>query len=235
MGEATSLLAKVTFLIGQLMQLLFEVIIFQQVASNMNGGNQQQDVSAVRRAPKESRATGAAPRPPQWKTSAAKALLARHLSDELSWIHQATSVKEVYEAEPLFQRYPFKNFKTNFVNLKASIKEEKDAINFDQAAFKKEKEMFPRNSTTKGGNPFWDMHEAQRLLAEDVKAGKTLQMKPSALQETRSEYQAFPLSIFRGHKYQEERKEREAIYWQKKRNDKGRKMHHEKEADKLQE
>jgi hypothetical protein len=240
-GEA-SLPAKRSHFLGKSVLL--------RARGNMNANQQEQDQQeqdvvvpcqadnkgrqrgGPRGPPKERRATGARP-PPQWKTSAAKALLVRLLSDELSWIHQAT-VNEVYEADPLFKRFPFKNFKTNFANLKASIKEEKDAINFDQEAFKKETELFPRNPTTKAGNPFWDKHDAQRLMAEDVKAGKTLQMKPSKLQETRIEYQAFPLSILRGHKYQEERKEREAVYWLKKRNDKARKKH-EKEVIRMQE
>jgi hypothetical protein len=160
-------------------------------------------------------------RPAQWKNSAARALLVRLLRDESSWIHQATSVEQVYENEPLFKRYPLKNFKTNFKNLKDSIKEETDAIDFDQHALEKQNERFPRNPRTTRGNPFWDGHDAQRLMAEDVKAGMTVHMKPSALRET--EYQEFPLSILRGHKYQEERKHREAVYWQKKRNDKARK------------
>jgi hypothetical protein len=163
--------------------------------------------------------------PPVWRNSPAKSLLTKLLWDESSWIHQSTCIEEVYEAEPLFKLYPLKNFKTNFKNLKVSIQEEKDAIRFDQVAFESESELFPRNPTTKAGNPFWDRHEAQRLMAEDVKAGRTLQMKPSVLRESRSEYQEFPLAILRNHKYQEERKEREGVYWQKKRNDRARKKH----------
>ena len=70
-------------------------------------------------------------------------------------------------------------------------------------------------------------------MAEDVKAGRTVQMKPAVLRETRVEYQDFPLAILRNHKYQVERKEREAVSWQKKRNDKARKKH-DKEVRKLQ-
>ena len=167
------------------------------------------------------------PPPPPWRTSAAKALLERLLSDESSHIHQFTTVEEVYESEPLFKLYPLKNFKTNYKNLKRSVKQERDAIQFDQAAFDREKELFPRNETTNKGNLFWDRHEAQRLMAEDVTSGRTLQMKPSALRETRAEYQEFPLAILRRHKYQEETKVREGVYWQKKRNDKARKKHEE--------
>jgi hypothetical protein len=171
--------------------------------------------------------------PGQWKNSTARVLLVRLLSDESSWIHQAASIEQVYESNPLFKSYPLKNFKTNFKNLKDSIKEERDAINFDQRALEKEREKFPRNGLTPRGNPFWDGHDAQKLMAEDVKAGRTLHVKPSALRATRVEYQEFPLPVFRGHKYQEERKEREGVYWQKKRNDKARKKH-EKEVNRLQ-
>lgn len=174
--------------------------------------------------------------PPVWRNSPAKSLLTKLLWDESSWIHQQSTscIEEVYEAEPLFKLYPLKNFKTNFKNLKVSIQEEKDAIHFDQVAFESESDFFPRNPTTKAGNPFWDRHEAQRLMAEDVKAGRTLQMKPSVLRESRSEYQEFPLAILRNHKYQEERKEREGVYWQKKRNDRARKKHDERDVRSLQ-
>jgi hypothetical protein len=170
--------------------------------------------------------------PPPWKKSPAKALLEQLLSDESSWIHTIARVEEVHATEPLFQLYPLKNFKTNFKNLKDSIRQESDAVKFDEMAFSKEKELFPRNPLTKSGNLFWDRHDAQRLMAEDVKEGRTLDIKPSALQATRAEYQDFPLDILRGHKYQQERKEREGVFWQKKRNDKARKKH-EKEARQL--
>jgi hypothetical protein len=189
--------------------------------------NNQQEVSAA--------ATSSRRRTAQWKNSDAKALLVRLLSDETSYIHQLASVEEVYAAEPLFKCFPLKNFKTNFKNLKDSIKEEKDAIEFDQTALNSDKDKFPRSATTKSGNLFWDGHAAQRLMSEDVKAGRTVHMKPSVLQKERIEYQDFPLSILRQHKYQEEeRKEREAVYWQKKRNDKARKKHEKERAGQMQ-
>jgi hypothetical protein len=52
-------------------------------------------------------------------------------------------------------------------------------------------------------------------------------LKPKDLWETREEYKAFPLDVFRNHKYREERKQKEKVYWQKKRNDKARKTHEE--------
>lgn len=172
-----------------------------------------------------------ASKPLSWKDSAAKVLALRLLADESSWVHQA-SIEEVHEREPIFKQYPLKDFKRNYKNLIKRIQEEKACIAFDQSALNKEKELFPRNPTTVRGNPFWDGHIAQTLLAEDVKSGRSSTMKPSELRESRVEYQDFPLPIFRPHVYQEQRKVREGVYWQKKRNDKARKKH-EADAEKL--
>lgn len=168
-----------------------------------------------------------------WKNSKAKAHLRVLLLDESSWIHQAASVDEAHAAEALFKRYPLKNFKSNYKSLQASIAVERSAIGFDQIAFDAEKIAFPRNAETERGYLFWDRHPAQALLATDVKEGQSKSKKPSELRLERHEYQQFPESVFRQHKYQEERKQREKVYWQKKRNDMAKKKH-DKEVRKMQ-
>jgi hypothetical protein len=133
--------------------------------------------------------------------------------------------EQVHNSNELFKRYPLRNFKTNFKTLKKAVEVEQGAIEFDELALEADNQRHPRNPLTERGYPFWDKHAAQRLLSEDVRAGKTQNLKPSELWLTRLEYQDFPLSVFRDHKYQEERKMTEGVYWQKKRNDKGRKDH----------
>ena len=166
-------------------------------------------------------ATSDLPPPSPWRTSKAKRYLRSLLLDSSSWIHKVTA-EEAHAAEPQFACYPLKNFKTNYKSMQASTKIEQSAIAFDQKAFEAEMNSFPRKPATERGYLFWDGHRAQAQLADDVKEGRTRGKKPSDLRQEREEFQEFPLPVFRSHKYQEERKLRENVYWQKRRNDKGR-------------
>ena len=170
--------------------------------------------------------------PSPWRTSKAKALLRGLFLDESSWIHHA-SAEEAYAAEAQFKRYPLKNFKSNFKSLKASMQVERGALAFDQRAFDAERTALPRDAVTERGYLFWDRHPAQTLLASDVKDGQSKNKKPREMRQEREEYMEFPESVFRQHKYQEERKAREKVYWQKKRNDIAKKTH-DKEVRKMQ-
>ena len=139
------------------------------------------------------------------------------------------SVEQAHESEPLFKIYPLKNFKNNFKSLQESVRVEQAAIGFDQRAFEAESTAFPRNEATERGYLFWDGHQAQGQLAKDVKEGRTNGKLPRQLQQERDSYQQFPGHVFRQHKYQEERKLREKVYWQKKRNDLAQKKHHKQQ------
>jgi hypothetical protein len=162
--------------------------------------------------------------PPPWRNSRAKKLLERLLKDQSSWIHILTD-EQIHDAEPLFKQYPFNNFKTNLNNMKEKLAQEAAAIEFDRVALDSDTAHFPRNPVTERGYKFWDGHEADKLLEDDVKEARSQGTKPRILHESRDEYKEFPLAVFRNHKYQAERKAREAVYWQKKRNDKARKQH----------
>lgn len=174
-----------------------------------------------------SKAKGATVLPPlsPWRNSRAKQRLYDLLLDESSWV-QLLDVEEVHASDIGFNRYPLTNFKTNFKTLKDAIEAEKDAVDFDQNAFHDEKTI-GRKPLTERGYKYWDGHVAQGLLKDDVQGGATKNTTPSDLWQSRPEYMEFPLAVFRGHKYQEERKLKETVYWQKKRNDKARKKHHE--------
>lgn len=161
------------------------------------------------------------PPPSPWRISKAKGYLRSLLLDSSSWIHGLTA-EQAHASEPQFTRYPLKNFKSNYKSMQLSTKKENDAIAFDQKTFDAEMISFPRKAATERGYLFWDGHPAQVQLADDVKEGRTTGKKPSDLREEREEYREFPLHVFRNHKYQEERKQNERVYWQKKRNDKGR-------------
>jgi hypothetical protein len=159
-----------------------------------------------------------------WAKSKAKQLLGKLLADESSYIH-SMDVDKIYNSDPLFTQYKIGNFKTNYRNLAAKFEMERSCVKFDKDAFDKEKHKFPRKEQTERGYKFWDEHEAQRLMREDVKENRTKGVKPNDLRESRVEYKDFPPDVFREHKYQEERRQRAAVFWQKKRNDEARKKH----------
>jgi hypothetical protein len=172
------------------------------------------------------RRSAGVPRVVPWAKSEAKQLLCKLLADESSYVHASgMGVDEIYNSDPLFKQYKIENFKTNYRNLSAKLKVERSSIEFDQEAFEREKQKFPRKDQTERGYKFWDGHQAQQLMRDDVKNNLTTSLKPSILREMRSEYQEFPLEVLRQHKYQEERRQRENVYWQKKRNDKARAKH----------
>jgi hypothetical protein len=160
--------------------------------------------------------------------SAAKQLLLCLLKDESSWIHAGgMDVDAIYRSEKLFQEYKIENVRTNYRNLSAKILLEKDAINFDQEAFNKEKEKIQRRPLTERGYKFWDGDNAQRLMIEDAKVGRLEGMKPKEVWASRDEYKEFPLAVVQEHMKREVRSRREKVYWQKKRNDKARKKYNE--------
>jgi hypothetical protein len=165
--------------------------------------------------------TSTAPVP--WAKSKAKQKLLELLMDESSYIHaDGMDVNEIHNSDDIFKQYKLSNFKTNYRNLVAKLQLERSCIEFDQAAFDK---ILPRNDQTERGYKFWDGHRAQLSMREDVKEKRTVHLTPKQLRQTRAEYEEFPLEILRQHKYQEERRQREKVYWQKKRNDNGRKKH----------
>ena len=117
--------------------------------------------------------------------------------------------------------------------MKRSIEAEKLAVEFDQLAVENDRRVNPRNLLTQHGYPFWDTHEASRLLKEDIKQGQTDGRSPKEIYDSpsrRDAYHKFPLEVFRQHIYQERRKQTESVVWVYRRNKKGYKDH-EKQAE----
>jgi hypothetical protein len=134
--------------------------------------------------------------------------------------------------DELFSKYPLERFKANFRTLAKSVQQERDAVQFDAMALVVHQSLQPRGATTNRGELFWDGHAAQMLLRRDI-AGNNLEgMTPYQARNQRPEYQQFSLSVFRGHFYQEKRRQKEEVAWQFRRNKKGYKKH-EKEAEDL--
>ena len=138
----------------------------------------------------------------------------------------------VLQSSPLFQPYA-KNFKANYARLRSKIVGNRANIDFDNEAFRQEQLAFPRPILTNRGYPFWGGSRAEQLLrAELVVAQNQMieeveKMQPMDLYNGahRAEYHKFPLEIFRNHFYKARTSLRGDVYWQVKRNQKGRKQH----------
>ncbi len=168
-----------------------------------------------------------------WKTSKAKALLFELINNAASSVHQK-SPEEVWESSEWFKKYPKHRFVANMKALQTAIETQGGVIAEDIRLVETELAALNLRENTKRGYPHWHKHNAKQLLAEDIKQGRNSNRKPRDFQTDRSEYQQFPLAVFRGHIYQENRKQREMPLKINKRNKLGEKKHlQEAEAEAL--
>jgi hypothetical protein len=75
----------------------------------------------------------------------------------------------------------------------------------EYAALLHHKQHFPTPILNHGGKPQWYGSDAERLLKADVSAKIHETMAPQQLHRTRTEYQIYPLEVFRKHIHQEVR------------------------------
>jgi hypothetical protein len=151
--------------------------------------------------------------PVKWEKSRAKALLRQAIVD--GKVTRAMKRRQVYEMEPEYQEYEFKNFSRNCGTLLNEYEKNYTRANADAAALVHDRTIHPVGpETAKGcGYPRWQGSDAQRLLKEDIDAGRHKDREPQELRQTRMEYQAFPLTVFRDHIHQETRSRLGRSYW----------------------
>ncbi len=173
----------------------------------------------------------------QWYTSSknvskAYSLLFTLHMDEAAYRGLARmSVEEIWQSDPLFQQYELKKFKEYHKNMEKRTNKRKQQLLAEKQAYESDMKKLPRSRTTSRGYPFWHTHKASELLDEDEECGKAKRLTPKELWKSREEYQAFPLSVFRGHIYQLRTKRLAAPYWQYKRNTNARKEYEETEKN----
>ena len=153
-------------------------------------------------------------KPSKWKDSEAKMLLQQDILD--GKVTASMKPKEVFEMRAEYKAYGMKNFRSNLYSLRSSMKENQQKADSDAAALAHDRRIHPKVAYTPKGYPRWDGSEAQRLLKEDMASSTTNPLEPSVLRETRPEYKAFPLKVFRDHIYQEVRMKTGSSYWMNK-------------------
>jgi hypothetical protein len=120
---------------------------------------------------------------------------------------------QVFAMRPELYKPYKKNFGANLRRLQWSLKDQQDRADEDDAAVRHDLELFPWPEHDPRGYPLWNESLAQRLLKEDISAGKHKELKPKELQQTRDEYKPYPLKVFSDHIIQEKDSRLGKSYW----------------------
>lgn len=142
----------------------------------------------------------------------AKPLLTADILDNTVTASMAPSAVVLMRHQYFVVKYA--NFCANFLALKKKLGVDCTSARDDDLALQNDRLLHPIDmENPRMAYPCWDGHPAQRLLKEDIDDGKHLGVTPAALRETKEEYKAFPLSVFRKHIHQEVRSRVETPYW----------------------
>lgn len=139
----------------------------------------------------------------------------------------------MYNSDPQFQAYKYKNFQTNLSNLKKIVKGNINQIEFDNQAVLEQLHNFPRPTHNKRKNVLWHTNLAKASLELDVAAGKADDVKPSKLKKSRPEYEPFNNKQFCKAVHAEKSKQKGEKIWVAKRNKKGMMKHINEREDRL--
>jgi hypothetical protein len=151
-------------------------------------------------------------KPTPWAKSAAKKLLEFDISrqKDLKANGYPKEPHIVYVMRPEFQRYKYKNFRTNLNNLRKKVRKDREAATEDDTFVAKQLQKVPYSLRTVIGYgdrrvsyPRWPGHPAQHMLRFDMDMEKHLEMTPTELCASRPEYREFPQDVFRKHIHQE--------------------------------
>jgi hypothetical protein len=111
-----------------------------------------------------------------------------------------------YKTLPEFAGVPFSQFEDQLGKYVVNVGHRKEMAKRDAKALRTARAIHPRSQRNQRGELVFDMHIAKDLLRRDVKDGKHLTQKPSALRRTRPSYMEFSKTVFRHRIYQEVRR-----------------------------
>jgi hypothetical protein len=142
----------------------------------------------------------------KWRDSEAKKHLLQDL--DLGIITDEMDAREVYMLREEYQEFEFEKFRDRLRDYKKK-KAEKTTRSFaEEQARQEDVQDHPPPSHNHRGVPRWEGSEAQKLLKVDVESGASRSMKPVELWQSNPVYQAFDKDVFRGHIYQERRRQK---------------------------
>jgi hypothetical protein len=151
-----------------------------------------------------------------WAKSRSKAILrAGILAGEITPEMQPLAVFKMNPGEHGKWTYP--NWRSNLRTLRLAIGRDRNRMTRDAISYGHDLAIVKSLRSPDAKTP-WHRSPAYPLLKQDVDEGKHKTMKPMLLRESRPEYSAFDLTVFRKHLYQEidSRPKREIRYEKKK-------------------
>ncbi len=111
--------------------------------------------------------------------------------------------KEIWLMHPEYsEQGGWDKFPSRVRILRKQIKRDQSRAANDLAAFEDFKKKHKAATHTHAGYPQWAFSDAEELLKKDIDEGKHVGLQKKELWESRNEYKAFPLKVFRDHVYQ---------------------------------
>lgn len=133
-----------------------------------------------------------------WRTSAAKRLIAQDMIDGL--VPFDTKIRDIqrlyqefYSHQPEFADFPYdeERYKQRIARIQTAVRRLHWASNYDKEALDEFRNKYPQQTHGPTGKPLWKDSEADAWLKQDMKDGLHLQMPPRELFETRDCYKPF--------------------------------------------
>ena len=158
-----------------------------------------------------------------WRKSAAREILLQDLTpphgilvglDEMS----AESLWNFYKTEEGFAKVPFEQFKLRLKDHRKQTNEHFILSAREYEFLQHDRAITPRTEFDEDGDPIWHMHDAAKLLRDDVEKNLHDGKTPSQMQSTRTEYKAFQDNVFKNQFYAAIKRKKFINYLEMKRN-----------------
>jgi len=165
-----------------------------------------------------------------WQDSEARKMLYKDIVDGV--VEDCMPPREVILMRPEYNEY--REYFANYLRtLRLSIKRNIANAELASRAVKHDRRvMLPYASKP---YPPWRRSEADVSLKADIADGLHRTMKPQDMYESRKEYKdVYPLSVFRGHIYQEINSQRESSYWLHRNDKKNKKKNNNKDEEEME-
>ena len=138
-----------------------------------------------------------------WRNSAAKGLLRNDIISGA--VLPNDKANDVWLIRPEYLAYHPRNFATNLRNLRNVISRDAARADIDYKAYKHDHAIM--QSSIANSVPVWHRSLAAKLLKQDMKDKKHINVKPAESYTSRVEYQCFSQKTFRDHIYQEKKRQ----------------------------
>lgn len=137
----------------------------------------------------------------KWINSQAKILLRDDIVHGV--VDAQMAPRDVYQMREEYSKFKYENFRTNLKSLREAVATSILQMQMDSLFFGHDKSIMMNERRKAPRSLLWIESLAPSLLKQDIDEGLHNHLTPAELYESRVEYQAFPLQVFRNHIYQE--------------------------------